>query len=439
MQILILNQSWFADELRAFGHVVVTAGMQSRFDIYLETPINSIEAVLRRCPEGFVPERILVLDNSGPIIITDLHRCDIPKLFYSIDVHHHLSYHRYFYHLLDRTLVAQKDYLTAISELGNTELRSAPKWMPLWASEQIQPSHEKKHGAVFVGSLNPRLNAERVAFFDALQKQCDLLVTTGKFQDIFPYSEVIVNQTVKGDLNFRVFEAMQSGAMLLTERTGNGLSELFSENKHLMLYDRGNVEEAAARIQSALANIPQTREIAAAGLQEVQARHLPVHRAAVIEQELKDTVSIASPITHYAATMNCYWLAQRLERLDHGFANRAHLQVLENCDQALKHGEPINQEILTAVLVSAAVCDRRLKSNLGARMTDQLIESYKELEILQLVKVGRLLEQGQTAAAHSLANHTSSRSAEETISRAMQLMGAIRLECSDEAPTVMES
>src|SRR5690606_12209245 len=179
-------------------------------------------------------------DNSAPIIVDGLEEVEVPTLFYSIDTHHHYDFHRYLAHVFDYTLVAQKDYIPEFERVGGVV-----EWMPLWAPKHFEPAREKRFGAGFVGTLDEKLNPDRVRVFGELGELVSVLYKQGHYFEIFPYSELVINQTVKGDMNFRIFESMMCGACLLTEEGGNGLTDLFTPGEHLLTYRRNDAADAA--------------------------------------------------------------------------------------------------------------------------------------------------------------------------------------------------
>ena len=46
---------------------------------------------------------------------------------------------------------------------------------------------------------------------------------------IYSESKIVLNASINGDLNMRVFEALTSGALLVTDRIENGLDTLFAQ------------------------------------------------------------------------------------------------------------------------------------------------------------------------------------------------------------------
>lgn len=87
---------------------------------------------------------------------------------------------------------------------------------------------------------------------------------------LFARAKVVWNCSLAGDLNMRVFEALASGALLVTDRLADGSQDaLFAPGEHLLAYDDDTLEATVAR---ALADAPAREAIAARG-QALALRH----------------------------------------------------------------------------------------------------------------------------------------------------------------------
>jgi len=402
MDILLLNQIWFVEELRALGHRIVTAGLDERFDVQIHAPLTHISQIIERAPDNFNPDRIVMFDNSGPLVVTGLEEVEIPMLFYSIDTHHHLSFHRHYYQLFDYTLLAQRDYLDALMELGRSEDRPLAEWMPLWSSQPIEPCSDKIYGTVFVGQLNAKLNPGRVKFFERLKARVPMLCISGEFWSIFPVSEIVINQTVKGDLNFRVFEALESGALLLTERTGNGLFDLFVDGEHLVTYEKDNVEEAAGIIERYLADPQAARAIAARGRAAVYAKHQPIHRAERLNQILISMRKVPCNQRYLSAMTMYLWSARRLESLDTLRASKGYAAMLECATKALEKCEPIREESAISLVMGALRYDHFMHTGAGVSLMLAYAEAYRH-PVFDLAYIRTMLNNGRHAEARARA------------------------------------
>ncbi len=398
MNILLLNQDWFRRTFEAHGHKVKTCGIGLHLDVVLDQPLIHIDSLLSHQLTGFNPDVILVLDNSAPITVEGLEETKIPTVFYSVDVQHHHYFHKYLFHVFDHTLVAQKDYISHFTPLGGN-----PEWMPLWAPRYVEASLEKQYQAVFVGNMDPALNPDRVKFFQALKEKIDVYTTIGKYWEIFPLSEIVINQTVKGDLNFRVFEAMMCGALLLTEMSGNGLTELFTPDEHLITYQKGNVEEAADKINALLSDRSFCRKVAEQGRAEILRAHTEEVRASRILDIFKSLQKKSSPIRYFAWMLNYQVLAAKLLEIDAALSRQAIISSLKAAEKALNAGELLDEDLSAALTHACYFYDQHIRTGAGARFLQQAQEAYPDQLLLSLAQIRNYLNQGNLKQASELA------------------------------------
>ena len=381
MNILLLNQNWFADYYKKQGHKVISVGTRNNTDVQILSPFMDIKEVCQRI--NFEPDCIIAHDESAPLLFTGFENLDIPTVFYSVDTHHHADIHQHTAKLFDITYVAQCDYVAAFKD-SNCDVR----WMPLWASRYLEPSEEKKYGAVFVGTLNKKLNPDRVEFFDELQKLAPVLVQTGDWGEIFPYSEIVINQTVKGDLNFRVFEAMMTGALLLTEQSENGLTELFNPGEHLVTYKKGDAVEAAEKIKYYLEHKEECRTIAKAGRDEIIKNHTEDERAARV---LQDILELPPKKHHsqsfYAIVPNLLWLSNLFMRVSEHDGIVLLEKALWYITQANLHGEKVDLSLTNYVTAVCLKFDNILKVDLGKRILRTVCTNNPEYGTITMVRI----------------------------------------------------
>lgn len=94
-------------------------------------------------------------------------------------------------------------------------------------------------------------------------------------------SRIVLNLSVRNDVNMRVFEALACGSLLLTnDLADNGMGQLLTDGEHLVTY-RG-LDDLVEKIERYLADDEARERIAAAGHQEALARHTYVHRMAAL-------------------------------------------------------------------------------------------------------------------------------------------------------------
>jgi hypothetical protein len=419
VKILLVNQPWFSKELREHGHEVMCVGTAPYCEIRVSWFMH-LDTILKGLPSSFSPDRIVFYDNSMPIVFPGFESLSIPTLFYAVDTHHHLGLHKYLAGVVNTTIVAQKDYIPPLLETN-----PHTSWLPLWASTYREPEPTKDYGVVFIGTLNKQLNPDRVAFFDALQKETKMLCTTGQFTQYFPKAEIVINQTVKGDLNFRIFEAMACGPMVLTERAPNGLFELFTDGEHLATYEKGNIKEAASQIERYLQNPRQMRDIAASGRQEVMKKHLPEHRTERLLELLENPPPRTYASPHLVAMANFLYLAHQLLPDNRETATSALVLSLKELSVAVKLQEPITIELGCHALTACLEFDRLTMQNRGHLLLTQLIEAYPDNQIMQFMHVRELLNSGKESEARAWVTERFSEPAEETFRKIEDLVHAL--------------
>jgi glycosyltransferase involved in cell wall biosynthesis len=404
VKILLLNQDWFATELRDMGHEVVVCGIGDHMEVRLASTMYHIDHILGEFLNGFAPDVMVWLDNSAPLLIIGLEHCGIPMIFYSVDTQHHHELHSLLAHAFDYVLIAQRDYMVHFAETD-----TPMEWFPLWAPRHVEASKEKKYGLTFVGNVNAKLNPGRVKFFEELQKLTPIHIQQGAYWEVFPLAEIMVNQTVKGDLNFRVFEAMMCGPLLLTEKTSNGLLDLFTDGEHLVTYERGNAQAAADIANNLLCDPARRNRIAEAGRTEVLAKHTAQHRAIELDKIIKNLRKrTPSPHRYFSMMINHHLVSSSSEQDARGLSVKAIIAGLRCAQCALDEGaEPTDVE--TAHLIRACVrYDRLLGTGAGAELLKVYAEAFPHNYLLGLAEVRSRLNQGKRSEATELAARISS-------------------------------
>ncbi len=421
MKILIFNQDWFATEFRELGHQVITCGWEPHLDHRIPAMTSTLTGVLSQL-KGFEPDVIIWHDNSIPtILLAGLESTDIPTVFYSVDTFHHDSMHAFMAEIFDHILVAQKDYVPVFD--GSTTPKT---WLPLWAPRYVEACHEKKWKATFVGTLNHELNPRRVAFFDAIKDRIPIHIAQGNYWEYFPFAEIVLNQTVKGDLNFRVFEAMMSGALLLTERTPNGLSDLFQEGQHLITYTPDSVDEAVEKVTFLLQHPEQMRAIARAGREEVLKNHTAMSRALVVNKIITN-LKKRSPAKdrHFRAMVNHTVTALFMHRQVGRYPPQALIAALAAAENGLLANDHLSDTHASYLVRACLVFDAVVGSNKGAELLFKCAEAVPRNDIVILAAIRTLLNTGKRLEAEVIASKISSSPAHEVFHFAEQTVQSI--------------
>lgn len=216
----------------------------------------------------FQPDLLFLVDESLPPLCCGLERLNIPLVGYLIDSHLHYDWHRYFSQVFDHCFIAQKNYFQAIQHENKN-----CSWLPLFAPNDLCLNRERDIDICFVGTLDVGRNPERVKFIQTFNQHLPLTVRHGAYQELYSRSRIILNQSVRDDINFRVYESMACGGLLLTDDVENGLEEMFNNGIHLILYEKGNVFDAMEKANYYLTHEEERKNIAMAGHLETVRRH----------------------------------------------------------------------------------------------------------------------------------------------------------------------
>jgi len=236
---------------------------------------------------GRAPDVVGLGDDSTPPMLEGVERYPCLTVFYSVDSHIH-SWHPAYAQAFDLCCLNLKDNMPRfVQRLRGERLRWMPLFAPVGQAPPAVPEAQKEFDLLFAGNAQPEVHPGRHAFLQELAARCPALtVTRGNFRELFPRARVVLNHAERGDLNFRVFEALGIGACLLTPRVGHGMQELFREGEELFCYDPQDMDGLLAEVDRLLAS-PGVRESAAArGLAAVDARHRSPHRAQEFAQWL---------------------------------------------------------------------------------------------------------------------------------------------------------
>ncbi len=207
-----------------------------------------------------------------------------PRAWWAIDTH--LDFGRCLSTALGSDLVfaAQRDGAGRLRREG----AASATWLPLACDPGVHRRHDlpKATDLCFVGNVFP---GEREGLLRLLRRHFpDMLVARLYFEEMaraYSASRLVFNRSIRDDLNMRVFEALACGSLLLTNalgdgRDGNGQDELFRDGTHLATY--ASADELLDKARFYLARDAARERIAAAGREEVLARHTYRHRMEAI-------------------------------------------------------------------------------------------------------------------------------------------------------------
>ncbi len=418
VRLLLINQRWLAPELKACGAEVFTVGWDNgTFDLNFAGPALPLEELLSLIAPSFRPTQLIYFDDSGPISVLGLERSELPVVFYSVDTHHHWIWHKAFAAAADLTLVAQLHYQSVFAGLD-------PVWFPLWA-EPVSWAEARNVDVCFRGNLSSQLHPLRAAFFENVVQTVPVDLHNGPWQESYPRARIVLNQAVKDDLNFRVFEALASGALLVTPDHIRGLAELFEPGEDLVLYQNGNATDASEKVRYYLDHEEERRLIAENGAKKVLQHHSAEKRAKQLLELVKGLrrKPCAARFLHVALS---YLMCTRLCL---GHMPQAALRMLNAATELLFAETSVPEWALAEFETGVVSCSHFLKT-LGARevafeLVRQSAAKHPESSVLQIAEIERLLETGDAASASELASRISD-TPDEILACAPTLLASVR-------------
>jgi hypothetical protein len=182
------------------------------------------------------PDLVMLIDPAGEFFPRGWEHLMCPTAVYLVDVHINTSHRLALAPFFDYVFVAQRDYMEHLRAAGCSQIY----WLPLACDPEIHQTSmlHQMWDVGFVGQVHSpdrgrrlQLLAERFKVNDYRRPYAREEIAT-----VYGQSKIAFNCSLRGDLNMRVFEALASGALLVTDRIPNGQTELFKPGVHLVEY-----------------------------------------------------------------------------------------------------------------------------------------------------------------------------------------------------------
>ena len=222
------------------------------------------------------PDLFLLIEPALGFFPRGLERVNCPTAIYLIDVHRHLGFRMRYAPFFDYIFVAQRDYVQKFRDAGFQQT----SWLPLACDPELHGHRDlnKQWDVGFVGNINSSTRSRRLKLLSQFFTINDYLkpYPKEKIGEIYSQSRIVINSSIDNDLNMRVFEAMASGSLLLTDKIGNGQSALFENQVHFLEYK--DDEEMIQLARYYLDHPEESHSIASTGMQLVHSKHTYLHR-----------------------------------------------------------------------------------------------------------------------------------------------------------------
>lgn len=272
--------------------LVRVAGFQPDLLIYIE-------------PGGLIPRGIEKVDFPTACVLCDTHVCLKTRLKLARFFDHVFLYHRNYLKYFKEHPVEHVHWLPYACDL---EL-----FRPLGQERDLDVAFVGQH---FPGSERSKLLRIVVGRYRANEQR---YYTQAEIPAVYSRAKIVLNLPLADDLNFRTFEAMSCGAMLLTRRIANGQEILFEEGRHFAAF--ADERELVGKIDYYLAHPDERETIAAAGLAEIQQRHGLEQRVEELVDAVLSKPDRVAPIrrmTPKELDREYAWLYELLSRFDPG-------------------------------------------------------------------------------------------------------------------------
>lgn len=199
-------------------------------------------------------------------------------VYWASDTHLGYDYRHEFAKKCDIVFCAQLDAVNRFKKGGVDAT-----WLPHAFEPLAYPRYKratKPYDVCFVGHVN---DDKRADFLDRMFREFpNFYYGQKRFEHAsrkYSESKVVLNQSMRRDLNMRVFEVMGSGNLLLTDRIPD-IDRLFEDGKHLVLYD--NPDQAVEKAKVYLNHKRERELIAGNGHKEAMSKHTISHRVNAI-------------------------------------------------------------------------------------------------------------------------------------------------------------
>ncbi|MFI5455270.1 MAG: glycosyltransferase [Isosphaerales bacterium] len=262
--------------------------------VYCHRALGSLVAVehfqpgeMDRIPRAGFDLYLNIDDGLRYHLPPDLH----PSAWWAIDTHVDFAWSLEKSRGFDFVFAAQRDGADQLRRAGV----SSASWLPLACDPEIHGKHDvaKQYDIAFVGHVFPGPRADLLELIR--RKYRRTFIGQCYFEEMartYSAARIIFNRSIKNDVNMRVFEALASGTLLVTnELTANGQAELFRDGVHLATYREP--EDLLDKLAFYLDRESLREKIAAAGRAEALEKHTYGHRMERLLREVESASRIS--------------------------------------------------------------------------------------------------------------------------------------------------
>jgi hypothetical protein len=326
--------------------------------VFVSTPNYSHGSVEETLADGFLPDTPLadliqrygVFDlflyiEPGGLIPVGIENAPFPTACWISDVHQGVEQRKRLARFFDYVFLYHRNHLKYFSEHPATQIQ----WIPYACDLDLFYPRivDKTYDIAFIGQI--AITEERKRIFPVLQSKWKLNEQKYYFQneipDIYSKGKIVINLPIGDDLNFRTFEALSCGTLLLTRGMDNGMDLLFEENKHYVAFV--DEQELLEKIEYYLNHDEERETIAAQGLEEIRRCHRLENRLETILAAVTGGLASGAPIRSMNQTGcdNQYaWLYEYWRMADPG------LTLIKRAKSAKRSWMPLTFPVIRTML-----------------------------------------------------------------------------------------
>lgn len=239
---------------------------------------------------GFVPDLVIQTETLGKrSVVTGLDHVQCPTVFWAVDPHLNAHWQAAYARLFDVVCSTQRAWIPKLKAQGAEDVR----WLP-WYGRVEEGREQRRHDIAFVGRVSGQrparqwmvefLRKKAKGFSLALKDNLSYLEMIGLYKD----SKIIPNESIFGEVNFRLFEAASCGCLVLGQDLGAEQEELFEPGREMDTYS--HIVEMDEKLAFYLGNDRLLKAMGRAARERILADHLPVNRVRALVSMGRDVV-----------------------------------------------------------------------------------------------------------------------------------------------------
>jgi len=252
-------------------------------DIVFDPALEPLEALWSRLPTDFAPDCLIWWSPEYTLVPDGIERCPVPSIAVLGDWNLGVW--------STAPLLEAFDWVVTdacgVKTFGPQLDVPVDRW-PAFSFDARRHRRsrevERDIDVLFVGSMNPDVQTERMPWLGRLARLSDrhrIVLASGIYGDAYAAllnrARIVWNRSIRGELNMRAYEAPACGAVLFLERENLEVRQLFTDGESCVLYGADDLEQ---RLAACLDDRERCDHIAEAGWRRVQPetyrRHLEV-------------------------------------------------------------------------------------------------------------------------------------------------------------------